>query len=599
MPRSSPPSEDGGPQRSSTTPGILGTAPTANRLLLQAVRRAPLWAAVIALTTLAGAVTALLLPAVMAGAVDAALGRGPSGVALARLAAVLAAAALVELLGGLAGAFYSTSVTAWLRHRLLGHVLTLGVGGQRRFSAGDVLTRLTGDVPGSGNVLPALFAAVVSIATAAGAVVALWLIDWRVAVAFLLGLPPTIALVRVFVMRSSDLFVAYRRLQAAIGARLVDALAGIRTIRASGTAAQEIDRILVPVPELGRTGRAIWHAQRQLAWQAGLLVPLLEVIVIAVAGFGVAAGRVTPGQLLAAFGYVRIALSLFDQIDTLVAFVQARTGATRVAEVLLAQPLPRPPTRPLPDGPGALAFRGVTVRVGERVLLDQLDLEVPAGASIALVGRSGAGKTTLASLVGRLIDPDEGQVLLDGTPVQLIAPGQLHDAVAYAFERPTLLGSSVHDAIAYGRPSSSRADVQWAARAAQAEVFIGRLPQRYDTPLAQAPLSGGETQRLGLARAIAQGGRVLVLDDATSSLDTATERQVQTALAMLPEGRTCLVVAHRATTAARADLVAWLDSGRIRAVGPHAALWNDLEYRAVFAASPAPVTAAARQGLGI
>ena len=135
-----------------------------------------------------------------------------------------------------------------------------------------------------------------------------------------------------------------------------------------------------------------------------------------------------------------------------------------------------------------------------------------------------------------------------------------------------------------------------AARAAQADGFIKRLPARYDTLLEQAPLSGGEAQRLGLARAIAQGGRVLILDDATSSLDTATELQVQTALAALLGSRTCLVVAHRAATAARADLVAWLDSGCIRAFQPHAALWDDPEYRAVFATSLVSVGSAAQQG---
>lgn len=579
-----------------TAPGTAGTVATANRLLVQAARQAPGWSAVLVLATVAGAISALLIPAALAGAVDAVLGPGESGMALVRLAAVLAGGALAELLGALAGASYSASATAWLRHRLLRHVLGLGVGGQRRFATGDVLTRLTGDTPASGDVLPVLIGAVASVVTAGGAVVALWMIDWRVALAFLLGLPPTVVLIRVFIVRASDLFVAYRRFQAAIGARLVDALAGIRTIRASGTAAQEIERVLTPVSELGATGRALWRVQGQMAWQAALLVSVLEVLVIAVAGFGVAAGRVTPGELLAAVGYVRIALGVFIEIDSLVQVVQARAGAARVAEVL-AEPTPRTePVRRLPEGPGALALQGVTVRVGERVVLDRLDLEVPAGASVAIVGRSGAGKTTLASLVGRLIDPNEGQVLLEGVPVTALDPEDLRRVVAYAFERPVLLGSRVHDAIAYGRPSSSRGEVERAARAAQADGFIERLPARYDTLLGQAPLSGGETQRLGLARAIAQGGRILILDDATSSLDTVTELQVQTALAALLGSRTCLLVAHRAATAARADLVAWLDSGRIRAFQPHAALWDDPEYRAVFATSLFSVDAAAQQG---
>ncbi|MGH3922723.1 MAG: ATP-binding cassette domain-containing protein [Pseudonocardiaceae bacterium] len=485
-------------------PETAGTTPTANCLLLQAARRAPSWSAVLMLATVAAAVTALLFPAALAAAIDAALGRAEPDTAFVRLAGLLAAGALADVLVGLTGASYSATTTAWLRHRLLRHTFALGVPGQHRFAAGDVLTRLTTDAPGSGQVLPVVFRAAMVMATSMGAVVAIWLIDWRVAVAFLLGLPPTIVLVRVFIVRASELFMAYRRLQAAIAARLVDALAGIRTIRASGTAAQEIDRILVPVPELGATGRALWHTQRQLTWQAALLVPLLEILVIAVAGFGVAAGRVTPGELLAAVVYVRLALGVFEQVESLAVVAQSRVGAARVAEVLAEQVgLPHALTRSLPEGLGALELRSVTVRAGERVVLDQLDLEVPAGASVAIVGRSGAGKTTVASLIGRLADPDEGEVLLDGIPVHMVATEDLRRAVAYAFEQPAILGSSVHDAIAYGRPASSRADVERAARAAQAEGFIARLPARYDTPIAEAPLSGGEAQRLGLARAIA------------------------------------------------------------------------------------------------
>ncbi|MGH3930851.1 MAG: ATP-binding cassette domain-containing protein, partial [Pseudonocardiaceae bacterium] len=141
----------------------------------------------------------------------------------------------------------------------------------------------------------------------------------------------------------------------------------------------------------------------------------------------------------------------------------------------------------------------------------------------------------------------------------------------------------VHDMIAYARPTASRADVTAAATIAQADRFIRSLPAGYDTPLTQTPLSGGELQRLGLARAILIDARVLILDDATSSLDTATEVKVTQALQQVFTGRTSLVVAHRAATAARADLVAWLDAGRIRALAPHLALWPDPDYRAVFA----------------
>jgi ATP-binding cassette subfamily B protein len=189
------------------------------------------------------------------------------------------------------------------------------------------------------------------------------------------------------------------------------------------------------------------------------------------------------------------------------------------------------------------------------------------------------------SLVARLRDPDEGEVRLDGVPVSAVDLAALRRTVTYAFERPALLGSTVQDTIAYGCPDATRAQVVAAAAAAQADRFVRLLPDGYDTPLARAPMSGGELQRIGLARAILTGARVVVLDDATSSLDTATELRVAEALEQVLAGRTALIVAHRAATAARADLVAWLDDGRIRALAPHATLWTDPAYRAVFAAA--------------
>ncbi|WFB09810.1 ABC transporter ATP-binding protein/permease [Streptomyces sp. LX-29] len=239
----------------------------------------------------------------------------------------------------------------------------------------------------------------------------------------------------------------------------------------------------------------------------------------------------------------------------------------------------RPPgARP----PGTLEMRGVGAMRGGRVVLHDVDLWVPGGSSVAVVGRSGSGKSVLAALAGRLADPDRGRVLLDGVPLPELRHDVLRRAVGYAFERPALLGDTLGDTIALGLDEPPPARVAAAARAACADEFIRLLPGGYATPCAAAPLSGGEAQRLGLARAFAHDGRVLVLDDATSSLDTVTERRVVRALSDPATRRTRLVVAHRAATAARADLVAWLDGGRLRAVAPHAELWRDPSYRAVF-----------------
>ncbi|WP_260867859.1 ABC transporter ATP-binding protein [Streptomyces sp. SAJ15] len=257
----------------------------------------------------------------------------------------------------------------------------------------------------------------------------------------------------------------------------------------------------------------------------------------------------------------------------------------------LPLPPPRPPTpqaghaawRPSwAHPPGTLEMRGVGAVRGGRVVLHDVDLWVPGGSSVAVVGRSGSGKSVLAALAGRLADPDRGRVLLDGVPLPELRHDVLRRAVGYAFERPALLGDTLGDTIALGLDEPPPARVAAAARAACADEFIRLLPGGYATPCAAAPLSGGEAQRLGLARAFAHDGRVLVLDDATSSLDTVTERRVVRALSDPATRRTRLVVAHRAATAARADLVAWLDGGRLRAVAPHAELWRDPSYRAVF-----------------
>ncbi|MEV4259265.1 ABC transporter ATP-binding protein, partial [Spirillospora sp. NPDC049652] len=271
---------------------------------------------------------------------------------------------------------------------------------------------------------------------------------------------------------------------------------------------------------------------------------------------------------------------------------RSRSAADRVTDVL-AQPVVQHGTRVLPPhGAGTLEFRDVTIRTPDGEGLRDVHFVIPGGGATAVVGRSGAGKSLLASLAGRLLDPDEGTVLLDGVPLRELTHSELRQSVGYAFERPVLLGETVTDAVGLGLPSHTRAHeecVQDAARAARADSFLKRLPAGYATALADAPMSGGERQRLGIARALAQGKRLLVLDDATSSLDTVTEREIGAALAGAADGRTRLLVAHRVATAAEADQVIWLDDGRVRAQAPHRDLWRDHpDYRALFAESAAP-----------
>ncbi|WP_067803508.1 ABC transporter ATP-binding protein [Actinomadura formosensis] len=554
------------------------------RLLRTAMGRFRLSMGVLAVLTAIRVAGTLAAPVLLARAIDAARAQQGVGTAAAWLGLVLVAAAAADTGEDVLGSYCGSEITAWLRHRLLGRVLALGPDGQRRFPTGDVLSRLTESASGPAAFPVLLLSAAATLATTAGALIGLALIDPWLAAAFAAGVPPLLVALRVFVVRATEPFARYQASQAAIATRLLDARQGIRTIRASGTAAAEAARILAPLPELRRAGRETWAAQGRVSLRLALLAPLTQVLVIGVAGVRLATGDISTGQLVAGVSYAAMAVTSASVFDTVVALLNCQVGAGRINEILTAVPAVRPPAHPvrLPDGPGRLRLRGVTVRLGGRAVLDGLDLDVPPGTTVAVVGTSGTGKSVLMSVIGRLLDPDEGSVELDGVPVTAVPLADLRRAVAYAFERPALLGATVHDTIAYARPDASRAEVRRAARDAAADAFILALPDGYDTPLDRAPLSGGELQRLGLARAALTGARVVLLDDATSSLDTATEMRVTQALQRVLAGRTSLVVARRPATAARAGLVAWLDTGRVRALAPHAELWPDPGYRAVF-----------------
>ncbi len=511
----------------------------------------------------------------------------------ALLAAVIVGGGVVtDLATGISGA----TATARLRRALAGHVvaagpgLVAGDGCGTGFSAGDTVSRVVAGSADAGTGPASVLLAATAVIPPLGSVIALGLIDpWLVA-AFAAGLPALAVILRTLARDSADVSAGYGRAQGAIAARLLDALAGARTIAAAGTWARERERILAPLPMLREHGYATWRVQARAAAQATAITPALQVIVVAVAGLELARHRITTGDVVAATQYAALAVGVGASIGPVSRLGRARGGARRAAE-LLARPCPRYGTRELPARPGQagtgeLRLRGVTVGHGGEAVLRDLDLTVPPGAAVAVVGRSGAGKSTLARLAGRLIDPDAGTALLDGTDLRELTRAALREAVVYAFERPELLGDTLFDVIAFGLRRPGDAQVRAAARQAQATAFIARLPGQLRAPRDRAPLSGGEVQRLGLARAFAHAGRarLLVLDDATSSLDTVTEALVAGAVTGELSGLTRLIVAHRESTAARADLVAWLDGGRIRALAPHGELWADRDYRAMFCA---------------
>lgn len=533
--------------------------------------------------TIAGGVFGFALPGLLAAVVDdVVLGVAPAG-RLIELAVVAAGLVTAEVVGQYCSATGVAAITLDVRRRALEHLVRAGTATARRFGTGDVVSRIAssgGEVAGALGAVTAVVA--LSVATAGGVVGLAMIEPWAVAVV-VVAVATGWLVARRFVADTTGQVATYMTAYGAVAASLVGALSGIRTIRSAGATERELRRILEPVAELSRAGRSFWHAQGRVSWQLGLLLPAVEFAVLAIVGVDVAAGRTGPGSLLAAAGYAAMALSVLGQAQVAAIVVRVRAGAVRILDVL-DLPVMQAGRARAPAGAGAVVLRAVGLVLDGRRVLDRLDLSVPGGASVALVGAERSGPSAVAALVGRVLDPDEGEVLVDGRSLREIGDVELAGLVCTAFARPNLVGGSVRDALRFGSADVTDADVERGARDALADGFIGRLPAGYASTSADAPLSGGELQRLGLARAFARSTRILVLDDAMSSLDTVTEVQVSRALTEPRVGRTTVIVGHRVGTAARCDLVAWLEHGRLHRVGTHDELWADPRYRDLFAA---------------
>jgi ATP-binding cassette, subfamily B, bacterial len=538
-------------------------------------RHAGGWLPVIGVASLAGTLGALALPLVLGNAVDAIVSSSASssvdGAGWFWFAAGLVVLGIaVDLADAYAGTACVAGTTAWLRDRLVRHVLAVGEPGRRGLDTGDLVGRVSGNAAEAAQAGPSVVTVGIAMLPPAGSLVLLAYLDLWLAAAFLGGVALVVVVLRLFARRTAQVVGAYLAAQGRLAARLSESLAGARTIAAAGTVERERRRVLVPLPELHEQGMRSWRVLASSAAQAGVVGPLVLVVVLGAGGFALAAGRITPGELFAASQYAALGAGLGGLTGVFSRLARSRAGVARVGEVLAVPPVDHG-SGSLPRGAGRLELRKVTVRAGADTLLSDVDLVVPGGVAVAVVGRSGAGKSVLAALAARLRDPDEGEVLLDGAPLRSLSRAELRAAVGCAFERPVLVGTTVADAIAPGGAE--------AAAAVHAHDFVTRLPLGYRTPLAQAPMSGGERQRLGLARAW-PAHRLLVLDDATSSVDMVTELQISRTLT---EGDcTRLLVTHRRATAARADLVVWLESGRVRRYAPHDVLWRDADYRAVF-----------------
>ncbi len=394
-----------------------------------------------------------------------------------------------------------------------------------------------------------------------------------------LGVVPVVTAV-AFRLRTTVFPAAWHAQQKAaeVAGVVEEAVAGVRVVKGFAQESQELDRLIDTSKEL--YGSRLRAVRIQAGFTSGLqAVPALgQVAMLALGGWMALNGRISIGTFLAFSSYMLQLVSPVRMLSTLtVVAQQARAGAERIFEVLDSTPLveERPDAADLPPVEGGISFEGV--RFGylrSTPVLDDFTLTVAPGETLALVGPSGSGKSTVALLLPRFYDVHEGAVTVDGVNVRDVTLDSLRRQIGVVFEETFLFSDTVRANIAYGRPDATDAEVEAAARAAEAHDFIAALPNGYATQLGEGgyTVSGGQRQRIALARALITDPRVLVLDDATSAIDSRVEEEIHATLRRLAEGRTTLLVAHRRSTLRLADRIAVVDEGRVVATGTHEAL---------------------------
>jgi ATP-binding cassette subfamily B protein len=353
-------------------------------------------------------------------------------------------------------------------------------------------------------------------------------------------------------------------------------ISGVRVVKAFAQEGRQLQRFRHSV---GRVFGQQMYATRIQAKYGPLISFLPNIglaLILFVGGRQVIDGSLTLGQFTAFYAYLLMLISPMRTLGYMLSASQRATASgARIFQILDRAPRMTEPegAPPLPPGHGRVSLNGVglTFDGATRPALTGIDLEVEPGQTVALVGSMGAGKTALVSLLPRLYDATEGSVQIDGADVRSVELASLRQAVAVVTDDPFLFSATVHENIAYARPDATREEVERAARAAQADSFIQSLPEGYDTLVGERglTLSGGQRQRIAIARAIVADPRVLVLDDATSSVDASTEQEIKLALREVLAGRTTFVIAHRLSTIALADRIVVLEDGEIAAQGDH------------------------------
>lgn len=470
-------------------------------------------------------------------------------------------------------------LTLSLRRSLFGRLMALPLQRLATMKVGGILARLTADVEATARLSHVLvLSPTTALARLLIIVAVLVFLNWRMALIAVTVVP---SIVLVSFALSSRVRPVYRSIHKdgeAMEGRAGEVFSGVRVVRAFGREVRERMAYVVRRHTVAR--KELFAYRREVAvWTAwGLLTGGVNVAIVWYGGLLNLRGRASVGDVMAFQWYtVMLMAPVWEIVNTFSDIQRSLVAAERVYDVIRAHP-------DKPDIPGAvdapdrvdeIRFENVEFYydTGEPVIRG-LDLAVPGGSVVALVGRSGAGKTTLTDLVARFYDPTSGRILINGTDIRHIALRRYRKMLAIVQQEVFLFDGPVRDNIAYGRPDASDQQIEAAARRANAHEFIVRLPEGYGTEIGERglKLSGGQKQRLAIARAILANPQLLILDEATSNIDSESEELIRASMASLLAERTTFVIAHRLSTIRNADLILLLDGGRVVERGTHGAL---------------------------
>jgi ATP-binding cassette subfamily B protein len=505
---------------------------------------------------------------------------------LGKLTVVVAAflgAGILNLAAGYAQTYFTgwtgERILADLRNTLFRHLQRLSLGFYERNRAGVIISRLTNDVEALDQlVTDGVTSLVQNTLTLGGSAIILFFLDWRLALATLGVLPPMTIATAIFRSRSSRAYRAVRERLGLVTATLAEDIAGMRVV-------QSFTRERANVRHFEEVNAHYRAANQQTVVLNGLYFPFVDflsalatAVVLGYGGYLAFGHSITIGTLFAFVGYLSNFFDPVQQLSQLYnTFLAAVAALDKIMDVLDEEPEVRdqPGARDLRRIEGHVRFEHVRFGYGNLPeVLHGIDLDVPAGTTVALVGHTGAGKSTIAKLLGRFYDPREGRITIDGVDLRNVTQASLRRQLGVVPQEGFLFAGTVRDNIAFGRPGATADEVRAAAEAVGAHDFILRLEDGYETELQErgTRLSLGQRQLVAFARALLADPRILILDEATSSVDIGTERMIDEALRRLLADRTAFIIAHRLSTIRDADLIVVLENGRIVERGTHAEL---------------------------